>query len=91
MERYPFPRQNSAWIDNLQHNIIENKPSLVGLNANIKELSGIVIKNVFSKELVMYGDILFTHFGISGPTVLSASAHLKGACTISLDLKPALD
>lgn len=61
-------------IDNLQHNIIENKPSLVGLNANIKELSGVVIKNVFSKELVMYGDILFTHFGISGPLTYKISA-----------------
>ena len=35
--------------------------------------------------------MLFTHFGVSGPTVLSASAHLKGNCRLIIDLKPALD
>ena len=36
--------------------------------------------------------MLFTHFGISGPTVLSASAHLRGVnCKILIDLKPALE
>jgi predicted Rossmann fold flavoprotein len=48
-----------------------------------------------SKGKVLYkdfGELLFTHFGVSGPTVLSASAHLKGEdCTLVLDLKPALD
>ena len=40
-----------------------------------------------------FGELLFTHFGISGPTVLSASAHLKPGKSYSLvlDLKPALD
>jgi predicted Rossmann fold flavoprotein len=39
-----------------------------------------------------FGELLFTHFGVSGPTVLSASAHLKGDnCRLLLDLKPALD
>jgi len=37
-----------------------------------------------------FGELLFTHFGISGPTVLSASAHLK-SYSLVLDLKPALD
>ena len=39
-----------------------------------------------------FGELLFTHFGISGPTVLSASCHLKGdGCRLVLDLKPALE
>jgi predicted Rossmann fold flavoprotein len=39
-----------------------------------------------------FGELLFTHFGISGPTVLSASAHLKGDnCCLYIDVKPALD
>jgi len=39
-----------------------------------------------------FGELLFTHFGLSGPTVLSASCHLKGnGCSISMDLKPALN
>ena len=38
-----------------------------------------------------FGELLFTQFGLSGPTVLSASAHLKGKCTLSIDLKPALE
>ncbi len=39
-----------------------------------------------------FGELLFTHFGVSGPTVLSASAHLKGeGCRLILDLKPGLD
>jgi len=39
-----------------------------------------------------FGELLFTHFGISGPTVLSASCHLKGeGCRLEIDLKPALE
>jgi predicted Rossmann fold flavoprotein len=38
-----------------------------------------------------FGELLFTHFGVSGPTVLSASAHLKGNCRLVIDLKPALE
>ena len=42
-----------------------------------------------------FGELLFTHFGLSGPTVLSASAHLRpmepGKYTFFIDLKPALD
>ena len=39
-----------------------------------------------------FGELLFTHFGVSGPTVLSASAHLKGeGCKLLIDLKPALE
>ena len=39
-----------------------------------------------------FGELLFTHFGLSGPTVLSASCHLKGeGCCLCVDLKPALE
>ena len=39
-----------------------------------------------------FGELLFTHFGVSGPTVLSASAHMKEQTgTLSIDLKPALE
>ncbi len=61
-------------LDILNHKIIETKPSLVGLNADLKDLSGIVIKNVFCKNLKISGDILFTHFGISGPLTYKISS-----------------
>lgn len=53
------------------------------------------VKLVDAKGKVLFkdfGELLFTHFGVSGPTVLSASTHLKGdACRLIIDLKPALD
>ena len=63
-------------------------------------MQGLSLRNVGvrltdSKGKVLYkdfGELLFTHFGVSGPTALSASAHLKGEnCRLILDLKPALD
>ena len=65
-----------------------------------QEMQGLSLRNVGVKLLnakgkVLYkdfGELLFTHFGISGPTVLSASCHLKGdSCRLVLDLKPALE
>ena len=65
-----------------------------------QRMQGLSLRNVGVKLLnnkgkVLYkdfGELLFTHFGVSGPTVLSASAHLKGeGCKLLLDLKPALD
>ncbi len=65
-----------------------------------REMQGLSLRNVGVKLLnakgkVLYkdfGELLFTHFGISGPTVLSASCHLKGdGCRLVLDLKPALE
>lgn len=40
-----------------------------------------------------FGELLFTHFGLSGPTILSAAAHMSGedSYEVRLDLKPALD
>ncbi len=54
--------------------ITELNPSLVGLKCDIKELSGVVLKNVYSKDINQIGDILFTHFGVSGPLVYKISS-----------------
>ena len=58
-------------------------------------LRNVGVKLVNAKGKVLYkdfGELLFTHFGVSGPTVLSASAHLNGeGCRLLLDLKPALE
>ena len=57
-------------------------------------LRNVAVKLVNAKGKVLFkdfGELLFTHFGVSGPVVLSASAHLKGSCSLVLDLKPALE
>jgi len=65
-------------------------PDMQGLS-----LRNVAVKLLNAKEKVLYkdfGELLFTHFGVSGPTVLSASAHLKGeGCKLVIDLKPALE
>ena len=87
----------------LGHAIIEPEGSLVPLEcagSDCQDMQGLSLRNVGVKLLnaknkVLYkdfGELLFTHFGISGPTVLSSSAHLKGDhCRLVIDLKPALD
>lgn len=86
----------------LGHTVVPQEGSLVPLEAeeDCKEMQGLSLRNVGVKLLnakgkVLYqdfGELLFTHFGVSGPTVLSASCHLKGeGCRLVLDLKPALD
>ena len=87
----------------LGHTVIEPQGSLVPLessDSDCTEMQGLSLRNVAVKLLdvkgkVLYkdfGELLFTHFGISGPTVLSASAHLKGdGCKLMIDLKPGLD
>jgi predicted Rossmann fold flavoprotein len=89
------------------HGIIEPKPSLVPLEAHegfCSDLMGLSLRNVsikvfdtFSGNKEIYsdfGEMLFTHFGVSGPMILSASSHMrkmeKGRYKISIDLKPAL-
>ena len=57
-------------------------------------LRNVAVKLVNEKGKALYkdfGELLFTHFGVSGPTVLSASAHLKSSCRLVIDLKPALE
>lgn len=89
------------------HNIETTFPSLVPFNIKeeyCKTLQGLSLKNVNLKienedKKVFYneqGEMLFTHFGISGPLVLSASAYLSDKMkghqyTAYIDLKPALD
>ena len=80
-------------------------PSLVPFNIEgerIKALQGLSLKNIHAyiyneKKLVYdeFGEMLFTHFGVSGPVIISASAvignrNIKGY-RLSIDLKPALD
>ena len=87
----------------LGHTVIEPEGSLVPLESfgqDCQQMQGLSLRNVAVKLVdkkgkVLYkdfGELLFTHFGISGPTALSASAHLKGeGCKLLIDLKPALD
>lgn len=87
----------------LGHTIVQPEGSLVPLECigdDCLNMQGLSLRNVGVKLLngknkVLYkdfGELLFTHFGVSGPTVLSASAHLKGEhCRLVIDLKPALD
>ncbi len=88
----------------LGHTVTPIKPSLVPLVTEekwTKKLMGLTLKNVSvtlsdfnGKKLYNdFGEMLFTHFGISGPIILSASAHIKNSipCKCSIDLKPALD
>ena len=87
----------------LGHTIVPAEGSLVPLEtagSDAQDMQGLSLRNVGVKLLnakgkVLYkdfGELLFTHFGISGPTVLSASCHLKGeGCQLVIDLKPALE
>ena len=77
----------------LEIKTVIQKPSLVGLNTkeNLKDLSGTVIKGVNYNNL--NDDLLFTHFGISGPlvyTISSIKAFDKMPYTLSFDLAPQL-
>ena len=101
----------------LGHTIIDVKPSLVPLTVRksydlelCREMQGLSLKNVriqikdIQKNKIIYedfGEMLFTHFGVSGPIILSGSAHLlrykdveellkNGKIVLSIDLKPAL-
>lgn len=63
---------------------------------SLKNISISVLERNSGKEIYRdFGELLFTHFGLSGPVILSASSHMKnispGKYEISIDLKPALD
>ena len=87
----------------LGHTVTPCHGSLVPLETegrDCPEMQGLPLRNVAVKlvnekgKTVFsdFGELLFTHFGVSGPTVLSASAHLpEGKCRLIIDLKPALD
>ena len=88
---------------NLGHTIVPAEGSLVPLETagtDCQDMQGLSLRNcavklLNAKSKVLYkdfGELLFTHFGVSGPTVLSASCHLKGeGCRLVIDLKPALE
>ena len=91
-----------AIAEKLGHTVTPCEGSLVPLETegqDAQDMQGLSLRNVGVKLLDQkgkaiykdFGELLFTHFGVSGPTVLSASAHLKGQCSLSIDLKPALD
>ena len=87
------------------HTVCSIRPSLVPLcveGPDCAEMQGLSLRNVrltaetpdgrtvYSEQ----GEMLFTHFGVSGPLVLSASAHMRegaAGCLLHIDLKPALD
>lgn len=88
------------------HTVMPLRPSLVPLAArgsDCAEMMGLSLKNISVQVLdtgtgkVIYedfGELLFTHFGLSGPVILSASAHMRGMSPgryhVVIDLKPAL-
>ena len=88
------------------HNVTKCSPSLVPFNVkeeDVKELQGLSLRNcsiaIYDGNRKLYddfGELLFTHFGVSGPTVLSASSYVndiikKKELKLIIDLKPALD
>lgn len=92
-----------SMAEKLGHTIVPQVGNLVPLESSepeCAEMQGLSLRNVGVKLLDAkgkalyqdFGELLFTHFGVSGPTVLSASCHLKGdGCRLVIDLKPALD
>ena len=90
----------------LGHTVVEPKASLIPLvedGTDCARMQGLALKNVEikvrnqKKKVIFqeFGELLFTHFGLSGPVILSASAHMrnfeKEHYIVSIDLKPALE
>ena len=89
----------------LGHNVTEIKPALVGielLGSDFLQMQGLSLKNIKltakcnGKNVYSdFGEMLFTHFGVSGPIVLSCSSMINrlnlSEVELSIDLKPALD
>ena len=80
-------------LKNIDIKIVPPKPSLVGLKTkeNFKNISGVVLKNIKSKDCDIFDDVLFTHFGISGPltyTLSSIYARKNFPYILSFDLYP---
>lgn len=95
------------FAEELGHTVTDIKPSLVPIESDddyCRDMMGLSLKNVVLtlkdtvKNKVVFsemGEMLFTHFGVSGPLVLSASSHIpqveSGRYIFYIDLKPALD
>ena len=105
---YPLTGSTGAgyrFAETLGHTVTPRRPSLVPLvsgDSYCAEMQGFSLKNVtlsaFENDKLIYqelGEMLFTHFGVSGPLVLSASAKMRhmgqARYHLSIDLKPALD
>lgn len=95
-----------ALASSVGHTVVTPKPSLVPLCVATdicSRMQGLALKNVRltvsdgGKKPVFedFGELLFTHFGVSGPLILSASAHMRDfenkTYSLNIDLKPALD
>ncbi len=94
------------WAKDTGHRVTEVFPALVPIEAEeeyVKELQGLSLKNIEvafkNNDKVIYkafGELLFTHFGVSGPVILSGSSYAakylknSGKISIFIDLKPAL-
>ena len=88
------------------HTVVSPRPSLVPLETDNKvwrQAQGLSLKNIaitvtdtenYKEVYSDFGELLFTHFGVSGPVILSASAHLRDVVPdryeLRIDLKPAL-
>ncbi len=94
------------WAKDLGHSVTELRPALTPLTIDedwVKSLQGLTLKNVRisilldgKKQESIFGEMIFTHFGVSGPIILTISKNVgmsikKGKITLSLDLKPALE
>lgn len=90
----------------LGHSVTELIPSLIPIVSHsplCRDMQGLSLKNIEIKiknaaEKIVYadfGEMMFAHFGVTGPVILSASAHLRdfdiSTLKLSIDLKPALD
>ena len=90
----------------LGHSVTDLIPSLIPLTSSsflCEEMQGLSLKNVKisikdEAEKIIYsdfGEMMFAHFGVTGPVILSASAHIRNydisQLKLSIDLKPALD
>lgn len=90
--------------ERMGHTVVRTAPALVPFEisgTDCKELQGLSLKNVQAELLCSkngkcayrgFGEMLFTHFGVSGPLILSASSYYEDAAdyVLRLDLKPAL-
>ena len=105
---YPLTGSTGAgyrFAEALGHDVTPRRPSLVPLESPddyCAQMQGFALKNVtlsaFENGKLLYkelGEMLFTHFGVSGPLVLSASAHMRNMDSaeyrLLIDLKPGLD
>lgn len=94
------------WASMLGHKVTELNPSIVPIKASnpwVRSLMGLSLRNVSvssylegKKKESRFGEMLFTHFGVSGPIIMDMSSHLldiqeQGHAILKIDLKPALD